>query len=77
MIGYHLPHVHPDLSKLLDYRNYDTKLFDWYSYQFGSLDDEKNNNADIYYGEGDAHYYCIFKTWSKKRSQINLFINLI
>jgi len=66
--GYHLPHVHPGLSKLLDYRNYDTKLYDWFSYQFSPLDREKDNNADIFYGEGDAHYYCIFP---------NLMLNIL
>lgn len=58
--GYHLPHVHPGLSDLLDYRNYDTELFEWYSYQFSPLDNEEDNKADIFYGEGSAHYYCVF-----------------
>ncbi len=66
--GYHLPHVHPGLSKLLDYRQYDTKLYEDYSYQFSPLDDQQNNNADIYYGEGSAHYYTIFP---------NLMLNIL
>ena len=66
--GYHLPHVHPGLNKLLDYRNYDTKLYDWYSYQYSPLDDAKNNNAGIFYGEGSAHYYCVFP---------NLMLNIL
>jgi len=66
--GYHLPHVHPGLSKLLDYRQYETKLYDHYSYQLSPLDNEKNNNADIYYGEGSAHYYTIFP---------NLMLNIL
>lgn len=56
--GYHLPHVHPGLSKLLDYRNYDTKLSKWYSYQFSPLDKAKADSN--FYGDGDAYYYCIF-----------------
>lgn len=58
--GYHLPHVHPGLNKLLDYRLYTTELHPWYSYQYSPLDSAENNQADIYYGEGSAHYYCIF-----------------
>lgn len=66
--GYHLPHVHPGLSKLLDYRSYDTELFDWYSYQNSPLNNAENNNTDIFYGEGNAHYYCIFP---------NLMLNIL
>ena len=64
--GYHLPHVHPGLSKLLDYRSYDTVLFPWFSYQFSPLDstDEQNN----FYGQGHAHYYCIYP---------NLMLNIL
>ena len=61
--GYHLPFVHPGLSKLLDYRSYDTDLFDWYSYQYSPL-----GGADNFYGEGDAHYYCIYP---------NLMLNIL
>ncbi|MEE4244914.1 MAG: aromatic ring-hydroxylating dioxygenase subunit alpha [Kangiellaceae bacterium] len=53
--GYHLPHVHPGLNKLLDYKSYDTKLDDWYSYQFSPLE-----NTDNFYGDGEAHYYCVY-----------------
>lgn len=61
--GYHLPYVHPGLSKLLDYRSYDTELYDWYSYQFSPL-----GGGDNFYGEGDAHYYCIYP---------NLMLNIL
>lgn len=53
--GYHLPHVHPGLSKVLDYRAYDTELFDWYSLQSSPL----RNSADIY-GDGEAFYYFVY-----------------
>ncbi len=53
--GYHLPHVHPGLSKVLDYRAYATELFDWYSLQHSPLVD-----ADDIYGDGDAWYYFIY-----------------
>ncbi|TQV80014.1 aromatic ring-hydroxylating oxygenase subunit alpha [Aliikangiella coralliicola] len=64
--GYHLPHVHPGLNKLLDYRSYDTLLQPWYSYQFSPLDD--NSNGENFYGEGKAHYYCIYP---------NLMLNIL
>jgi choline monooxygenase len=53
--GYHLPHVHPGLSKVLDYRVYHTELFDWYSLQHSPLRDN-----DGIYGDGDAFYYFVF-----------------
>jgi len=78
--GYHLPHVHPGLSKLLDYRKYDTKLFDRYSYQFSPLENAEDNDAAIFYGEGSAHYYCIFPNLMLNilpgRLQTNLIIPL-
>ena len=53
--GYHLPMVHPGLSKVLDYRLYDTELFDWYSLQHSPL----RNSEDIY-GAGQAFYYFVY-----------------
>jgi choline monooxygenase len=53
--GYHLPHVHPGLSRVLDYRAYDTELFPWHSLQSSPL----RNSADIY-GDGQAFYYFIY-----------------
>jgi choline monooxygenase len=53
--GYHLPHVHPGLSKLLDYRAYHTELFAWHSLQSSPL----RNSAGIY-GDGDAFYYFAY-----------------
>src|SRR5690606_30399977 len=31
--GYHLPHVHPELNRLLDYRGYVTETHAWHSLQ--------------------------------------------
>lgn len=31
--GYHIPHIHPSLNKLLDYPNYRTEVFRYYSIQ--------------------------------------------
>lgn len=36
--GYHLPRVHPGLSRLLDYRSYRTELARWHSLQWSPLD---------------------------------------
>ncbi len=66
--GYHLPHVHPGLNKLLDYRQYTTELHPWYSYQYSPLENAEENQAEIYYGEGSAHYYCAFP---------NLMLNIL
>jgi choline monooxygenase len=62
--GYHLPHVHPGLNKLLDYRSYTTAITEWYSYQHSPLESLDEN----FYGDGDAHYYCIFP---------NLMLNIL
>lgn len=53
--GYHLPMVHPGLSNVLDYRAYDTELFEWHSLQHSPL----RNNAGLY-GDGDAFYYFVY-----------------
>jgi choline monooxygenase len=53
--GYHLPLVHPGLSRLLDYRAYETEISDWYSLQHSPL-----RNADAVYGDGEALYFFIY-----------------
>lgn len=53
--GYHLPHVHPGLNQLLDYKSYQTQIKQWHSYQFSPLEQTTG-----FYGEGQAHYYFIF-----------------
>lgn len=53
--GYHLPHVHPGLNKLLDYREYTTHTARWYSCQHSPLDGSQGP-----YAEGEAHYYYIY-----------------
>lgn len=53
--GYHLPHVHPGLSRLLDYRAYRTELAPWKSLQTSPLRDAGN-----VYGSGDAWYYHLY-----------------
>lgn len=61
--GYHLPYVHPGLSMILDYREYDTELFDWYSLQSSPIQGQNN-----FYGDGTAFYYCIYP---------NLMLNIL
>ena len=53
--GYHVPHVHPELNRLLDYRSYRTELSRWHSLQWSPLE-----SADELYGRGDALYYWIW-----------------
>ncbi len=53
--GYHLPHVHPGLNALLDYRSYITEVHDWHSLQFSPLESE----ADLY-GSGEALYWYLW-----------------
>jgi choline monooxygenase len=53
--GYHIPLVHPELTKVLDYRAYRTETFDQYSLQHSPLRD----GAGVY-GDGEAFYYFVF-----------------
>ncbi|HLU13891.1 MAG TPA: aromatic ring-hydroxylating dioxygenase subunit alpha [Arenimonas sp.] len=53
--GYHVPHIHPGLNRLLDYRQYLTECGDWFSYQYSPLE----SDAGLY-GDGDALYYFIY-----------------
>jgi len=53
--GYHVPHIHPTLKSVLDYRTYITETADWYSYQYSPLE-----SSDELYGSGDALYYFIY-----------------
>ena len=52
--GYHVPHLHPGLNRLLDYRSYITETHDWYSYQYSPME-----SAELY-GDGDALYYWLW-----------------
>ena len=53
--GYHLPHVHPGLNRLLDYRSYRTELARWHSLQWSPLETQDN-----FYGDGEALYYFLW-----------------
>jgi choline monooxygenase len=57
--GYHIPIVHPELAKLLDYRNYVTEAEEYYSLQYSPFSDQGDDN--IYNAEeGEAYYYFIY-----------------
>ena len=53
--GYHVPHIHPELNKLLDYRSYVTQTRHWHSLQFSPME-----GAGNFYGEGEALYYYLW-----------------
>ena len=57
--GYHIPLVHPELNKILDYRAYTTELYRHYSLQYSPFRDPDGNNV---YGvaNGEAWYYFVF-----------------
>lgn len=55
--GYHIPIVHPELAKLLNYREYVTETHPWYSLQFSPF----KNGENLYQAEkGKAYYYFLF-----------------
>ena len=53
--GYHVPHIHPALNRMLDYRSYTTELTQWYSLQHSPLE-----SAPTLYGSGEALYYFVW-----------------
>lgn len=53
--GYHVPHVHPALNRMLDYRSYRTELARWHNLQWSPLE-----SVDTLYGNGDALYYWLW-----------------
>lgn len=55
--GYHIPYVHPELNKALDYSSYTTELALWYSLQHSPLKDDNVYTKD---GGGEAFYYWIY-----------------
>ena len=53
--GYHVPHVHPALNRMLDYRSYVTETDRWHSLQWSPLE-----SSPGLYGNGDALYYWLW-----------------
>jgi choline monooxygenase len=60
--GYHVPHIHPGLNRMLDYRSYRTETAEWYSFQWSPLESDSAT-----YGSGDALYY-----WMWPNTMLNL-----
>jgi choline monooxygenase len=75
--GYHVPHVHPELCKLYDYRNYMTEAHRYYSLQHSPLSGQENIYTK---SEGEAYYYCVFPNFMLNilpgRLQTNLVLPL-
>ncbi len=55
--GYHIPHVHPELNKALDYLAYRTELGRWYNLQHSPLKDDNVYTKDA---GGEAFYYWVY-----------------
>ncbi len=55
--GYHLPFVHPELCKMLDYTQYVTEAFTYYSLQYSPFTDQDNVYRT---NDGQAFYYSVF-----------------
>ncbi len=61
--GYHVPHVHPVLNRLLDYRSYVTTTARWHSLQYSPIE-----GAGNFYGDGMALYFYLWP---------NLMLNIL
>lgn len=53
--GYHIPHIHPELNRMLDYRRYVTETGPWHSLQHSALE-----SGDDLYGTGEALYVFLW-----------------
>jgi choline monooxygenase len=55
--GYHINQVHPELAQLVDYKQYTTELFPYYSLQYSPLRESDNVYGD---GVGEVFYYFVY-----------------
>ena len=53
--GYHVPHIHPELNRMLDYRDYVVETARWHSLQHSPL----ASDAALY-GDGEALYWLVW-----------------
>lgn len=53
--GYHVPHIHPELNRILDYRDYVVEPARWNSMQRSPLESDK-----ALYGDGEALYWFVW-----------------
>ena len=58
--GYHVPHVHPALNRMLDYRSYVTEVAEWHALQWSPLVTPDEGGDATLYGSGDALYYWLW-----------------
>lgn len=72
--GYHLPFVHPDLCSLLDFQQYITETYQWYSLQYSPIQQEGN----IYGEAGEmAYYYFVWPNFMLSILPDRLQTNLV
>lgn len=57
--AYHVPHVHPEYAKTLDFANYREEVYPWWSVQRSGFSGEKGYYAEL--GEGSELFY--FMLW--------------
>ena len=73
--GYHIPHVHPELNKALDYLGYVTELGPWHNLQHSPLLADNVYTGD---GGGEAFYYWVYPNFMLNilphRVQVNLVV---
>lgn len=53
--GYHVPHIHPELNRMLDYRDYVVETARWHSLQHSPL-----TSDNTLYGDGEALYWFVW-----------------
>ena len=58
--GFHIPLVHKKLSKVLDYKSYETELYDDFSLQWCSIKDEENPYLNTNISKPIAYYFTVF-----------------
>lgn len=80
--GFHIPFVHPDLNKVLDYKNYKTVLFDHCNLQIGignsSSDCFELPENHIHYGQRiSAYYFWVFPNMMFNFYPWGLSINIV
>ena len=80
--GFHVPFVHEDLNKLLDYKSYKTEIYDYCNLQIGYTDDATEvfdlPKDHIDYGKNvAAYYYWVFPNMMFNFYPWGLSINIV
>ena len=57
--GYHIPQIHPELAKALNYPQYRTEVFEYCSLQHSPVKNAEDPIASVRQGS-DAMYWCVF-----------------